>query len=329
MRYIVYGAGGIGSTVGGRLFAAGRDVVLVARGAHYAALCRHGLHLASPDGASTIAVPTAATVAEAAPGPGDVVVLAMKSQDTELALEALAEATDAAIPVLCLQNGVENERRALRRFEHVYSVCVVCPATYLEPGRVEVHAAPVWGILDLGRYPQGVDDTCRAVADDLEAAGFSSRPLPDVLRWKYRKLLINLGNALEAACGRQALDSELGRRLRAEGETCLEKAGIELVSEEEDRARRVVLVRGPVEGRARRGSSTWQSLARGTGTTEADYLNGEVALLGRLHGVPTPANVVMQEASRRMALDHAAPGSCSLDTLLAALDAADASTAGG
>ena len=41
---------------------------------------------------------------------------------------------------------------------------------------------------------------------------------------------------------------------------------------------------GPVGGRERGGGSSWQSLARGSGTIEADYLNGEIVLLGRLHG---------------------------------------------
>ena len=46
----------------------------------------------------------------------------------------------------------------------------------------------------------------------------------------------------------------------------------------------------PVDGELRPGGSSWQSLARGVGTIETDYLNGEIVLLGRLHGVPTPAN---------------------------------------
>ena len=39
--------------------------------------------------------------------------------------------------------------------------------------------------------------------------------------------------------------------------------------------------------------ATWQSLARGHGALETDYLNGEIALLGRLHGVATPVNQAM------------------------------------
>lgn len=319
MRYIVYGAGGVGSAVGGRLFAVGHDVVLVARGAHHEAVARQGLYLASPEGPQTLAVPVVATIADAAPGPDDVVVLAMKSQDTAQALEELAAVASRATPVVCLQNGVENERLALRRFDHVYGVCVVLPATYLEPGVVEVHARGVWGILDLGRYPSGTDERCRSVARDLEDAGFSAEPVADIMRWKYRKLLINLGNALEAACGEAALDSDLARRMADEARACFDRAGIDLVSVEEDRQRRTVIEWTTIDGRPRPGSSTWQSLVRGTGTTEADYLNGEIALLGRLHGVPTPANAILQEVSRRMARDGSPPHSVSLDSLVAEL----------
>ena len=67
-----------------------------------------------------------------------------------------------------------------------------------------------------------------------------------------------------------------------------------------------------IEGARARGGSTWQSLARGTGTIETDYLNGEIALLGRLHGVPTPVNAALQAIApgwrerRRAGLDVAA-----------------------
>ena len=54
--------------------------------------------------------------------------------------EALArvdapEAPDG-IAVVCAQNGVENERMALRSFPDVYAMTVMCPATHLEPGVV-------------------------------------------------------------------------------------------------------------------------------------------------------------------------------------------------
>ena len=45
--------------------------------------------------------------------------------------------------------------------------------------------------------------------------------------------------------------------------------------------------------------------------TEIDYLNGEIVLLGRLHGVPTPINAGLQSVANRMAREGAAAGSMS------------------
>jgi 2-dehydropantoate 2-reductase len=55
------------------------------------------------------------------------------------------------------------------------------------------------------------------------------------------------------------------------------------------------------------GNSTWQSLVRGAGSVETDYFNGEIALLGRLHGVPAPINAALQRAARATARDNRPP----------------------
>jgi len=60
----------------------------------------------------------------------------------------------------------------------------------------------------------------------------------------------------------------------------------------------------PIGDQARGGGSTWQSLERRAGSVETDYLNGEIVLLGRQHGVPTPANALLQ----RLMADAAATG---------------------
>jgi 2-dehydropantoate 2-reductase len=69
--------------------------------------------------------------------------------------------------------------------------------------------------------------------------------------------------------------------------------------------------------RPRAGSSSWQSLARGTGAIETDYLNGEIVLLGRLHGVPTPVNMALCKQAARAARRGASPGELSVDEVLA------------
>lgn len=320
MRFIVYGAGAVGGTIGGRLAQHGHEVVLVARGAHHEAIAERGLRLRTPSGDHVLRAPVVRRPSELAISADDVVVLAVKTQDTEEALTDLAAVAPPALPIVCAQNGVENERLALRRFEHVHAMCVMLPATHLEPGVVVAHGAPLSGVLDVGRYPSGTDEVTEAVASALDGSEFSSRAEPKVMRRKHAKLLLNLGNALEAACGPAARGSELGQRARHEALDCYRAAGIDAASAEEDAARRGDLVRiEEVEGAERGGGSSWQSLARGAGSIEADHLNGEIVLLGRLHGVPVPVNALLQRVANGMAREREAAGSRTLAQLEAAL----------
>src|SRR5438445_1540342 len=238
MRLVIYGAGGIGGVLGGRLFEHGHEVVLIARGRHYQEIAANGLRLESPDGSSTLAVAVVDHPGRADLRADDVVVLGMKSHDTFAALHELAATAPAGIAVVCAQNGVENERAALRLFDNVYGLCVMCPTSYLRPGVVQAYSSPTTGILDVGRYPSGADGVAGALAAALSSSTFSSEPLDDITRWKYAKLLMNLANAVEALCGPAARDSDLARLARQEGEACLQAAGIDFASEDEDRARR-------------------------------------------------------------------------------------------
>mgnify|MGYP001300223186 CR=1 FL=1 len=246
--------------------------------------------------------------------------MAVKSQDTEEALRQLAAAASVVTPVVCLQNGVANEPAALRRFANVYGVCVMCPAAHLEPGVVVAESSPVTALLDIGRYPSGTDVTAETVAAALCESTMESIPRPDIMRWKYAKLMRNLGNAVDALCGPAGRSSQLTQMARQEGEACLVAAGIAYASDEEDRARRGDRLH-PTEvvGHDRGGSSTWQSLARSQGTIEADYLNGEVVLLGRLHGVPTPVNALLQRLADEAARAHSHPGMMTPEEVLSLL----------
>ncbi|MGQ4400558.1 ketopantoate reductase family protein [Streptomyces hayashii] len=331
MRYIIIGAGAIGGTIGGRLAEAGQEVVLAARGAHRTALADDGLRLRVPEGELTQRLPVIAGPDELGTlRADDVLVLAVKTQDSEAALQAwgptpVAGGGTAAerLPLVCAQNGVESPRLALRRFRHVYAVCVWLPSTHTEPGVVSAAGTPLTGILHLGRYPHGTDDTARRIAVDLEKAHFEAPVVPDVARWQYAKLLSNLGNALEAVSGPVAdpTAEALFKRVRAEGAAVLDAAGIAYTGMEEQRAARgdkVTLV--PLDGVSRGGGSSWQSLSRGAGSIEADYLNGEIALLGRLHGVPTPLNELLQRLANEFAREREAPGSLPLPELIRLAD---------
>ena len=322
MRFVIYGAGGIGGVLGGRLAQHGHEVALIARGEHGAAIRARGLRLESPDDVVTLEIETVERPDDLAWKDGDAVLLAMKSQDTYAALAHLQHLVPQSTPIVCVQNGVANERMALRLFPKTYGVCVMCPTSYLEPGIVQATSAPTTGIMDIGRYPRGVDDTAAEIAAAFVASTYVSDARPDIMRAKYQKLLMNLGNSIEAACGPSGRMGELASRVRAEGHAALQAAGIEYASDEEDRERRGDhLTMRPIAGQRRGGGSSWQSLARGSATIETDYLNGEIVLLGRLHGVATPANSMLQQVARELAASGAPPGSMTVDELLARLDA--------
>jgi len=313
MRYVIYGAGAIGATIGGRLHHAGSDVTLIARGAHREALERDGLRLQTPDADDLLRVPVAEAPNGLDLGPKDVVVLAMKGQDAVPARDALAVAADPGVAVVCAQNGVENERAAARRFANSYGMLVYVPAQHLEPGVVQVFAGPTHGVLDLGRVPHGADERAEWIAADLSDAGFASRASERIMHFKYVKLLDNLGNAIDALLEDGGEPEELERRARKEGLRCYEAAGIEVASNEEmgERTSLMSPMRA-VAGSEHQGGSSWQSMVRGTGAIEADYLNGEVVLLGRLHGVPTPVNEALQRLARAAARERRQPRSMSL-----------------
>ncbi len=206
-----------------------------------------------------------------------------------------------------MQNGVENERRVLRHFPNTYGMCVMCPASQLRPGVVQVHSAPVSGLLDLGRFPSGLDERGQAIADAIATTTFQSVARPDIMRWKYRKLLMNLANAVEALCGPEGRFSPPAREAQREGKEALAAAGIDVASSEEDRERRGDFLQiSPTSSGEWQGGSSWQSLARGAGSIEADFLNGEIVLQGALHGVPTPVNALLQRLASRAAAEGAA-----------------------
>ncbi len=226
----MYGAGAVGGTIAARLVMGGVDVAVIARGDHLAAIRSNGLELRDPSGTYVVRPAVAGTPDEIEWRSDDVAVLAVKSQDTVDALRALATVASPDLPIVCAQNSVVNEAEALRWFRHVHGLVLMCPTAHLDPGVVVAYSHPVPGILDIGRWPTGIDDTDLAVSTALRNAGFESRPIDDLARWKWAKLVTNLGNAIEAVCGPPARAGRLGQMVTAEGYAVLDAAGIEYAS---------------------------------------------------------------------------------------------------
>ncbi|HEX4249060.1 MAG TPA: rhodanese-like domain-containing protein [Pseudonocardia sp.] len=359
-RYVIIGAGAIGATLGAELHTAGRRVVLVARGVQLAELRERGLRYLRPDGEHRVQLPVAGGPDEVELAHDDVLLLATKSQDTEEALQTWAwrpvkgadgapSTAAATLPVVTLQNGLDNERAALRRFAVVFGAVVWLPSSRLRPAEVVSPAAPTVGAFWLGRYPgqtganggtQPGDTTqCDAttqpgdttrpdgatrpgdrlagIAEDLSAARFLVTVVPDIQRWKAAKLVGNVTNALDALYAPSALRAAAGRAVRAEARAVLTAAGLRPAELDPAELRRVVVAQ-PVPEHEPVRSSTWQSLALG-GPPETDFLNGEVVLAARLLGRAAPYNAALAERVQRAAAEGTLPGTLTDADLAATL----------
>jgi len=322
MRIIVYGVGAIGGTVAAALTLSGQEVIGIARGAHLEAIRKDGLLLRTPEKTERTHFPCVSDPTEIDFRQDDAILLTMKTQDTLAALERLRVAGVTGQPIFCVQNGVTNERLALRHFPEVHGVTVMMPAAISAPGEIAAHSVPRHGIFDIGRYPGGSNAHDTKLAQALEAANVAAFVSQDVMQSKYGKLILNLSNILQAALGLDADYKHLETLLRTEAEAAYKAAGIPWRDLGAADARRAQLMnQKPIAGLDRLGSSTTQSLARGGGSIETDYLNGEIVLLGRLHGVPVPANTYFTELGARMAREGLKPGAVSLAEAEAQLSA--------
>lgn len=203
MRLVVVGAGGIGGYYGARLQAAGHAVTFVARGAHLEAMRRNGLTVEHPDFAFHAAVDACdlGAVAARAPGDTDAVLLCVKSMATAQIAQRLATWLGAReVPVLSLQNGVDNEiqlaaalgpERVLGGIARRIGGHVVAPGRIEATGRAEVILGP-WPRRT--EAPSSLDSQARALAETFAGAGIPTEVSEDIRRELWRKLLLN--NAL-------------------------------------------------------------------------------------------------------------------------------------
>jgi 2-dehydropantoate 2-reductase len=307
-HYVIYGAGGIGGTIGARMFQSGNRVTLIARGDHGKQLRDEGMQFITPGEHNLLRIPTVLDPSEVNFDANTFVLMCMKSQHSLVALEALAACAPADVRVACVQNGVANERTAIRFFTNTYATVVNVPAVFLKPGEIVTHAEGTGGGLDTGCFPHGSDDAAAQLTSALTDSGFSAIPDPAVMRQKYAKLLLNLGNILHAGLTDPGDVQAITHELRHEALACFEAAGIDCASREEARQRTKDVRSAEVPGYERVAGSSWQSVARGTGDIETEYLNGEICWLGRMHAIATPYNNACVQMARALIARNEGPG---------------------
>ncbi len=336
MRFIIHGAGAIGTLVGGLLAESGEEVVLIARPAHADWVNNLGVIIKSRDGQRHVTANLTAVTqpAQITPRPDDIIILTVKTAQTEDSAHLLRETYSEETPVICLQNAMRNEAYAAGRFKHVYGAMVGVSATLLGPGAV------AWTMnhpISIGNYPLGCDDFARAIAAKLEQAGFHTTTNENIMAVKWTKLLLNLNNAtlslLDNYVQLAQVLPDLSRFMAdvmAEGLHVLEAAHISLEDPHNPFDLPAIIARysAMTENAAainaarelayelRTYPSTWVDLKQQRGETEAGYFNGEIILLGEKYDVPTPYNTTLLTLVETLATQRGAPGKYSLAELI-------------
>lgn len=320
MKIAIFGAGSIGCYVGGHLAAGGEDVTLFGRARFAEIVRKHGLTLTQYD-ADQVKVPKIAYETQLSKlKTADVVILAVKSQDTAHAASELASVLSKEAVVVSLQNGVRNRAtiESVLPDHRIYGGMVMYNVVGLGEGRF--HRGTTGGDLTF----EAGDET-QKLAAACNACSLSAQTTSDIEGVQWSKLLINLNNALNLLSD-MPLKNQIGQRgyrqiwadMIEEGIAILRAEGIQpVVLSGPDPVRLRKLLRMPnfiyqpivnriakIDPEAR--SSMWEDLKYGR-TPEIDYLQGEISKLGQKHEIPTPVNNQIIELVKRAFRDKKSP----------------------
>lgn len=186
MRILVVGAGAVGGYFGGRLVQAGRDVTFLVRPARAAQLKDAGLVIRSPHGDATLR-DVKTVLADGITGPFDVVLLSCKAYHLDDAIASFAPAVGPNTAILPLLNGMRHIDVLTQKFsaERVLGGQCVIAAT-LNAAREIVHLNDMHA-MSFGELAGGSSERVRAIAAQLEGAGFDARPADNVLQQMWEK----------------------------------------------------------------------------------------------------------------------------------------------
>lgn len=302
MRVLVFGAGAMGSAVGGFLAGAGHDVTLVGRGPHMDAVARDGLRVTGIWGDRVFRGLRALTAAPDAPPPGgyDAVFITVKSYDTEAALEAVAPCVGPDTPVCAYQNGLGNAEKTAARFgwERTVGVRAIYGVRVTEPGAIKITVIAAPTALGVFR-PEGPAAAARGLAEAMDAARLPtvySERIESLIWGKaaYNAALNPLSALLDVPYGRlpeipearEMMDAVIAE-LYAVGRA----RGADLDPPTAD-AYRALFYEKLVPPTAAHYASMHEDFARRR-RTEVDAMNGALAAFGEAAGVPAPVNALL------------------------------------
>jgi 2-dehydropantoate 2-reductase len=302
MKIAIFGAGSIGCYVGGFLASKDPSVMLFGRDRLAKIIDAHGLTLtqsaSDPVHVSNVKYETKLSKLK----PVDIIILTVKSQDTETACRQLSKYISKDAVIVSLQNGVSNveQIKSVLTSQTVYGAMV--PYNVMNMGEGRFHRGTGGDlVLEKGKEAD-------FLVGKLQDAGLDAVSTADIKGVQWSKLLINLNNALNLLSD-EPLVAELGQRayrgiwsdMIEEGLRVVYKAGIKpAVMSGPDPIKLRKLIRLPnfiykpivkrithIDPEAR--SSMWEDLRYGR-SPEIDYLQGEISRLGKQYNIETPVN---------------------------------------
>lgn len=281
MRILVFGAGSLGTLVGG-LLASVHDVTLVGRDRHVARVSKTGLDIV---GAESGHVTPRATTAETGHD-ADLALVTVKSFDTQAAADALAACDVGA--VLSLQNGLTEEILASHLDVPVLAGTATYGARLVAPGRVECTGI---GRIVLGALDGGTSPYAERAGKAFRDADIRTLVAADMPRRRWEKLAVNAGiNAVTALArvenGALASDEahEIAHRAARETARVARLEGVHLPN----RVAREAIDRVVAQTATNR-SSMLQDIDAGK-RTEVDAIHGAVVETAAKHGHEVPTN---------------------------------------
>ncbi|QCJ46873.1 ketopantoate reductase family protein [Haloprofundus sp. MHR1] len=281
MDVVVFGAGSLGSLVGG-LLARAHDVTLVARDPHASRVRESGLRISG-------AVETRTEPHATTDGTGlsaDLALVTVKAFDTADAAAALA--TGKFDAVLSLQNGLTEETLRKRLDAPVLAGTATYGARLREPGHVECTGV---GRLVLGSLDGGPDPLAERVGRAFRAADIETLVATDMPRRRWTKLAVNAGiNAVTALARVEngaLADGDAADVARAAARETARLARAEGVSVPNRRA--LAALGRVVDATAENRSSMLQDVDADR-RTEVDAISGEVVARAERHRLDVPTN---------------------------------------
>lgn len=295
MQFAIIGAGGVGGYLGVKLAAAGNEVVVLARGAHLAAIRERGLTLIDTDGETTVQ-PAVASDDGAALGVADVAVFAVKGQDLAGAIEAARPAIGPQTLALPFLNGVEAHLMLAEAYgPERAAIGIARISAFIEAPGVVRKATPGADFLIGGLDGAQTDARVIRTIAAFRAAGITAPERRDVRIDLWQKFVFLTAVSATTAGARVDLRTvretaelwALFHRLAEEAAAVARARGVGLTP---DAAERAVAAARQMPGEVR--ASLAHDLAAGK-RLEIDWLSGAVVRLGREAGVDAPSHAAV------------------------------------